>query len=147
MTRIVFSLAIDRSKIILTYLIAIHSIMLLTLLSLLELSVVALLTTIILLASFIYYCRQHQWLGSDAAVVGLERDAKQHWYLESKNGKRTSALQLRSCFVTPSLLILNFKGDSIWPYKTVTLFVDALETEKFRKLRVYCRHPKTFCTK
>lgn len=145
MTRIVFSLAIDRSKIILMYLIAVHSMMMLTLLSLLELSVVTPLTMIILLASFIYYCRQHQWLESDAALIGLERDAKQQWYLESKNGNRTQALQLRSCFATPSLLILNFKGDSIWTYKTVTLFVDALEAEKFRKLRVYCRHPKTFC--
>lgn len=128
------------------YLIAVHSVMMLTLLSLLELSVFAPLTMITLSASFIYYCRQHQWLESDATIVSLERDAKQKWYLESKNGKRTQALHFYSCYITPSLLILNFKGDSFWSYKTVVLVVDALEAEKFRKLRVYCRHPKTFYT-
>lgn len=144
MTRIVFSLPIGRSKTILMYLILLHSVAFLILLSLLGLSTATLFLIPILATSFIYYCGQYQWLNSDNAIINLERNENKLWYLISKIGKRTKAYQLQSCFVTPSLLMLQLKNDSIWPYKTVTLLSDAVDSELLRQLRVYCRHSKTF---
>ena len=144
MTRIVFSLPIGRSKTILMYLILLHSVAFLILLSLLGLSLSTLLLIPILAVSFIYYCGQYQWLNFDSAIINLERDESKQWYLISKIGSRTQAYQLQSCFVTPSLLMLQLKKDSIWSYKTVTLFSDAVDSELLRQLRVYCKHSKTF---
>ena len=123
----------------LTYFIAIHCLMMVTLMSLLGICYQLLIVLCLLLVSFIYYCRKYQWLQSDKSIIRIERDANQQWYLIQKNELKSSAYLLTSSFVISSLVILHFEG-----HQSVTIFADAVEPDLLRQLRVYCRRPSTF---
>ena len=138
MTRIVFSMAIVPSKSIAIYLVIIHSLMLVTLLSLLANSWWALLTIVFMVLSFVYFYGQTQ------SLIKLERDVDNGWYCYYQNNKLRSALRLTSSIVTSSLVMLYFNGNNYWQRYSVIIMVDAVDAELFRQLRVYCRDPKTF---
>lgn len=99
---------------------------------------------IILLASFIYYCRRHQWINNHRAIIKVERDAKQQWKLFYSDKLSQEKLVLKHCVVTSTLVILYFLGASRWKATSVTILADAVDVEQFRQLRVYCRDPKVF---
>mgnify|MGYP006981143692 CR=1 FL=1 len=128
----------------LVYLVFIHSLMLITLFSLLEQSWSLVATVLFIGTSFIYYCRQQLWVDNASAIIRLERDSEQRWYLLSKGEQEMPPLKLVNCVVIPSLVMLTFHDESFWRNKTVTLVNDAVDDELFRQLRVYCRNPKTF---
>ncbi len=144
MTRIVFSIAIGRSKLLLLYLVFVHGVMIMTVFSLLAVNYMSMMLLIVLLFSFVYHCFQHQWLKSGQAIIGLERNEKQQWICIFKSGKRSPILQLKSCFVSSILVMLTFRTQQLGGRKTVTLLADATDPELLRQLRVYCRNPKTF---
>lgn len=144
MTRIVFSIAIGRSKLLLLYFILIHAVMVITVFSLLGVSSWSMMTLMLLLFSFAYHCFRHQWLKSGQAIIGLERGEKNQWRCVFQDGKRSQFLQLKSCFVSSALVMLTFRSQQLGRRKTVTLLADATDPELLRQLRVYCRHPKTF---
>ena len=132
LTRIVFSLLIERSKWMLSYLIAIHCLMLATSASLLCASYQ-------FLVSFIYYSRRYQWLKSDKAIIQLLRDAEEQWYVVQKNGVTSPIYTLKTSFVMPAIVILNFERG-----KSITLCADSVHPDLLRQLRVYCRNPNSF---
>ena len=138
MTRIVFSMAIVPSKSITIYLVIIHSLMLVTLLSLFANSWWALLIIVFMVLSFVYFYGQTQ------SIIKLERDADNRWYCYYQNNKLRSALRLTSSIVTSPLVMLYFNGNNYWQRYSVIIMVDAVDAELFRQLRVYCRDPKTF---
>jgi|AZIC01.1.fsa_nt_gi toxin CptA len=144
MTTIVFNIAIGRSKLLLLYLVLVHGVMIMTLFSLLGVNYMSMMILMVLLFSFVYYCYQHQWLKSEQAIIGLERDEKLQWMCVFKSGKRSQFLQLKSCFVSSALVMLTFRSQQAGRGKTVTLLADATDPELLRQLRVYCRNPKTF---
>lgn len=144
MTRIVFSIAIGRSKLLLLYLVLAHGVMIMTVFSLLGVNYMSMMILMVLLFSFVYYCSQYQWLKSELAVIAIEQDETQQWMCVLKSGKRSQFLQLKSCFVSSALVMLTFRSQRLGSGKTVTLFADATDPELLRQLRVYCRKPKTF---
>jgi len=58
------------------------------------------------------------------------------WVIELKDNKQYKTQLLPSSFVSPWLVVLNFKRADEQPRRSVTLFRDALDGESFRRLRV-----------
>jgi len=144
MTRIVFRMAIFKSKQLLIVLIVVHSVMLVTLLSLLGASIWSILASVMMVTSFLYYCRQYQWLKSNSAITSVDRNNDGKWTLRHKLGVHSDDLILTNCFVTQKLVILNFKSWVFWSSKSITIMSDSVDAEYFRQLRVYCRQANTF---
>lgn len=135
---------IIRSRKLLIYLIFSHSLMLVTLLSLLGASWLSLFPMVMLMASFIYYARQYQWLKAKKSVVSIDYQASNCWSLYYSDGSEKLGLSLTSSFVTPQLVILYFNHGYFWQRDAITLIDDAVDADLFRQLRVYLRSPKTF---
>jgi len=123
----------------LSYLIAIHCLMLATSASLLCASYQFVIVLCLLLVSFIYYSRRYQWLKSDKAIIQLLRDAEEQWYVVQKNGVTSPIYTLKTSFVMPAIVILNFERG-----KSITLCADSVHPDLLRQLRVYCRNPNSF---
>jgi len=118
--------------------------MLVTLLSLLGASIWSLLASVMMVMSFIYYCRQYQWLKSNNAIINIDRNKEGKWTLRQKLGVQDKELILTSCLVTQQVVILNFKSWTVWGGKSITIMSDSVDAEYFRQCRVYCREAKTF---
>lgn len=58
------------------------------------------------------------------------------WVIEFKNNTQYETQLLPSSFVSPWLVVLNFKKTDEQPRRSVTLFRDTLDGESFRRLRV-----------
>jgi len=94
--------------------------------------------------SFIYYCRQYQWLNGQSAVISIARDKDEQWRLFHRNGVQQTQLVMSSCVVTQYFVMLNFQTESTGKKSAITIMADSVDPELFRQLRVYCRAPKTF---
>ena len=140
----VFYMQITRSRWLLFYLGFIHSLMLITLLSLAIPLAWLLLGLVVLLVSFIRSCYQHQWLKSSIAVNYIKRDESGLWRLGYLNGKTQTALKLEHSFVSVNLVIIYLKSEVRWRCLPVIILSDAVDKDLFRQLRVYLRDPKTF---
>jgi len=140
----VFNLPIGRSTWMMTYLIVIHSVILLTLLSLLTHYYWLIIPITLIILSFIFYLRQYQYLSSKSAITKIARDTQQKWLLYCSAGVRYSDVQLVSSVVTNQVVILRFKGQRFWQTYSVVIVADAVDSKLFHQLRVYCRAPKTF---
>lgn len=138
------NMMITRSRKLLVYLIFIHSLMLVTLLSLLTITWWSLFATIILLTSFIYYAQRYQWLKAKRSLIGVEYHEDNGWSLHYSDESTKYGLNLVSSFVTPQLVMLYFNHRFFWQGDVVTIIDDAVDAELFRQLRVYLRSPKTF---
>lgn len=138
------SMVIVRSRKLLAYLIITHSVLLVTLLSLLAVSWWSLLASAVVLASFIYYAQQHQWLKGAKSVGSIDYHADNGWSLHYSDQSKKFGLSLNSSFVTPQLVILYFNRSYFWQRDVITIMDDAVDATLFRQLRVYLRTPKTF---
>jgi len=58
------------------------------------------------------------------------------WVIEFKNGVQYETQLLPSSFVSPWLVVLDFKRTDEQPRRSATLFRDALDGESFRRLQV-----------
>jgi len=143
MTRIVFSMVIGRSKRLLVYLLAIHVTMLATAISLLGTSIWSALILVLMVCSFIYYCKKNQWLKSNKAIRRIERDSDGKWRLFYQATTHAKPLTLSNCVVTQQCIILYFNRNRFCK-ETITIMSDSVDVECLRQLRVYCRDPKTF---
>lgn len=139
-----FGMQIRRSRWLLFYLGFIHSVMLITLLNLAVSLLWIALGTAILLFSFIYSCRQYQWLKNSMAINYITRDENGLWQLDYLNGKTQSALKLERSFVSVNLVIIYLSSNSRWRCLTIVILSDAVDKNLFRQLRVYLKDPKIF---
>jgi len=137
-------MVIARSRKLLTYLIIIHSVMLVTLLSLLIVSWWSLFASAVVLTSFIYYAKKHQWLRAKKSVISIDFHIDKGWSLYYSDASAKSELSLISSYVTPQLVILYFNHRYFWQRDVVTIMDDAVDAQSFRQLRVSLRAPKTF---
>lgn len=144
MTRIVFKIDIARSAWILGYLIALHTLMLVMILSVLGISFWALFALVALVFSLMCYCRQYQWLHSQHSIIKLERDAGGLWNIVYSGNKEKQKLVLNNSVVMPQLVMMYFKAPTLWQRSAVTIMADAVDANSFRQLRIYLRAPKTF---
>ena len=144
MIRIVFSLDIARSNHLLSYLVILHGMMLITMVSLSTGFWWSIVACVLIGLSLRHYCQRHQWLQSTQSTVKIERMASGQWSLRYRDNRQSLGLTLVKSFVSPQIVILYFKGSKWWAHSSVTIVADAVDAELFRQLRVYCRDPKTF---
>ncbi len=138
MIRTVFSLPIMPSRWLQYYLIIVHGVMLLTLLSLLGASWWSCITFVLLSVSFAYYYWQ------SCLTVTVMRDSDGNWY-RHQSGAVQPLPALRGSVVIPQLVILYFAGDGFWRHTySMTIVADSVPAELFRQLRLYCRNTKHF---
>jgi len=102
------------------------------------------LAVISMIGSFLYYCWQQQWLGRDNRMTTLERDADNNWTIHSHHGDTVATLKLKNCVESSFLIILVFRSTLSWRTYSLTVMADAVDAELYRKLRLFCRDPKTF---
>ncbi len=143
-TRTVFTLPITRSNRLCMYLLTIHLIVLVSVLSVLD-HLVAMIGIIALIScSFIYYLRRYYLLTHAKSCSRLSRDSDNNWLITYGSNKTCQPLMLLSSYVSQYCVILYFKGESYWSKYSALIMSDAVDGELFRQLRVYCRDPKTF---
>lgn len=133
-----------RSRKLLAYLVFVHSVMLVVILSLLGLSWWSLFITLIVVVNFTYYAQQHRWLKAKKSIIRIDYHVDNDWSLHYLDRTEKLGLKLTSSFVTPYLVILHFNHDYFWQREVITIIDDAVDERGFRQLRVYLRSPKTF---
>lgn len=87
-----------------------------------------------ILAGLVVHVRRHLFRTCKRAVVNLVWKAQGEWLLETSAGEIVTAKLLGSSFVTPWLIILNFKpkqGGRMWP---VVIMPDNVDSTSFRRL-------------
>lgn len=112
--------------------------MLVTILSVFGLSLGS-LWSIVIMVSFIIHCKQYQWIESKKACIKLERDTTGKWAFTFKNGEIESELTLKNSVANNYFVVLNFNRITWWRPKSITIMNDAVDSELFRQLRIYCR--------
>ena len=113
--------------------------------------------SILLALSLFFYLRRYALLRSPESVMGLELSDEIACTLELRNGERIACTLLGSSFVAPYLTVLELKPQklqgllqslippvSLKPLRrslprSVVILPDAIDTEKFRQLRVLLR--------
>lgn len=143
-----FVIVLGQSKWLLIYLVAVHIIMLATLMSLLADIGPSLIAIVIISASFIFYCQRYQWIKHGRSIIKVVCDDKNDWQIYYSDGNVNQKLALKHGVVTAQLIILRFSAISFWHSKSVTIMADAVDADLFRALRVHLRRPsrdiKTF---
>lgn len=87
--------------------------------------------------SLIWTLRQYALLQADAAIIKLWRQADGGWRLQDKANRVWSARLCGDSIRTVCFVLLNFKIPGMWRAKTVVILPDSLDTDDFRRLRVY----------
>ena len=143
MAKDAFVLEVKQSAGLLRYLMAIHSLFLISI----ALSPITIywqtLLCLLLVLSFIYYYQSHYKRTGRSAVSQLIL-SEGWWSVDFGDGHRIEELNLRQSFVLPPLVILYFKASSSWRTTSIYLLADQVDAEVHRQLRVYCRDAKTY---
>jgi len=143
MTRMVFRMRLHISWVLLTYLYALHGLMVVTVMltSIPWFLRIALL--LVCLLSLRFYHQQYYQQTGRHKLVKIERDNLGLWHLFYGDQGEYTALSLSRCLVMPELVILYFDGQRYRQKRAVWITADTVDSELFRQLRVYCRDPKT----
>ena len=143
MAKDAFVLEVKQSAGLLRYLMAIHSLFLISIALMPITRYWQTLLVVILILSFIHYYQSHYKRTGRNAVSQLML-SEGWWSVDFGDGHRIEDLSLRQSFVQPPLVILYFKAPSGWGTTSVYLLADQVDAEILRQLRVYCRAPKTY---
>ncbi|MDT8371952.1 MAG: protein YgfX [Gammaproteobacteria bacterium] len=143
-TRTVFTLPVVRSNRLGLYLLTIHFVMLVSVLSVVHHSIAMIAIVVLMGCSFIYYLRRYYFLTDATSLSKLSRDSDNNWFITYSTNSVSEPLMLASSYVSQYCVILYFKGAGFWSEKVAFIMSDAVDSELFRQLRVYCRDPKTF---
>ncbi len=100
---------------------------------------IKLLGTIFLLISMWLYSRYFALLLSAKSIVSFELSEAMLCTIKTRSGEHFDCKILGSSFVSPYLLILNLKPLDRFFVRNLIILNDAINTEKFRKLRVLLR--------
>ncbi|MDF1589367.1 MAG: hypothetical protein P1P93_09495 [Gammaproteobacteria bacterium] len=143
-TRTVFTLPVARSNRLGLYLLTIHFVILVSVLSVVHHRIAMIAIVVLMGCSFIYYLRRYYFLTDATSLSKLSRDSDNNWFITYSTNSVSEPLMLASSYVSQYCVILYFKGAGFWSEKVAFIMSDAVDSELFRQLRVYCRDPKTF---
>lgn len=143
-TRIVFTLPIARSNRLCIYLLTLHLLMLVSVLSLLNHLLEITVVIVFMSCSLFYYLQRYYFLAHAKSLSTLHRDSDNNWGIIYSSNNASKPLLLTSSYVSQYCVILYFNGAGFWSKHSVFIMADAVDGELFRQLRVYCRDPKTF---
>lgn len=89
-----------------------------------------------LAGSLAFYLRRECLRRSKAAIVSVTLHPDCRCEFETKDGRRHEAALLGTSFVAPYLTVLNLQPSDSRLGRHVVIFPDAVDGERFRKLRV-----------
>lgn len=92
-----------------------------------------------LAASLVFNVRQSALLHAADAVIGLEIASDDKFSIQTRRGGWIECEVLGSTYVTSFLTILNLKRTDSGRITRAVILPDSLDTEDFRKLRVWLR--------
>lgn len=104
------------------------------------------LISIIIVASFYYYCRLYLFDSSKHSITSIQNDSVENWYLTSANNVKISVSLLPSSFSSNILIILNYVDIKKQKY-SVIITPDCLSKNDFRRLRVGLKSTKLLINK
>lgn len=92
----------------------------------------------LILTSLAYYLARDAWLRLDASCIGLVTDAEGVVML-LRDGTQLPCQVLADSVVTPALVVLNVRPRGARSARSIVILPDSLDTETFRRLRVWLR--------
>ena len=92
-----------------------------------------------LVASLVFSVRQSALLRATDAVIGLEITSDDKFSIQTRRGGWIECEVLGSTYVISFLAILNLKRTDSGKITHAVILPDSLDTEEFRKLRVWLR--------
>ena len=95
---------------------------------------VKLLVAIAIITSLLLQLRCHLLQKGGRAVMGLLWDGGDEWQLQRVQGEVSNAHLLGSSFVSPWLIVLNFKIETSRRMLPVIIMTDAIDSTSFRRL-------------
>lgn len=98
-----------------------------------------LIGTLLFLVSMALYCRHHALLAAPNSIVTFELSDTMECKFETKNSKHITCEILGSTFVAPYLVVLNLKPLNNCSSRSIIILADAIDTERFRQLRILLR--------
>lgn len=94
---------------------------------------------LLLLLSLFYFLRRDAWLALPSSCIGLAQEDDGNIVLLRRDASRVPCRILRDSVVTPFLTVLNVLPEGAWLARGVVILPDRMETESFRRLRVWLR--------
>jgi len=88
----------------------------------------------VIIGSALQQLRCHLLQKGKRAVTGLEWDGGDEWQLQMAQGQSISARLLGSSFVSPWLIVLNFKTATSRRLLPVIIMADTIDSTSFRRL-------------
>jgi len=137
-------LTVGRSRCLLAYFIIGHLLALVTIWSLFITMQWLVLSSAGLSYSFIYHCKQHQWLKNGRALTYIKYDDQAGWIVGFTDGRLLPCV-ITNSYVSTKVVMLYFQKTAFWQWQpTVFVMFDAVDKEPFRHLRMLLTEPKFF---
>ena len=92
----------------------------------------------LLFCALVYYLRRDVWMLSSSSNVALRLDSDQI-VLIARDGRELPGLILPDSVVTPALTVLNILPQGKNRQRSIVVFPDSLDQERFREMRVLLR--------
>ena len=89
--------------------------------------------------SFVFYLERNARLATPNSIIALETGEDCACVIETRNGRRLDGILLPTSYVSASLTLLNLKAHGERLARHVVILPDAINSEDFRKLRVFLR--------
>ena len=98
----------------------------------------------LIILSLLYFLSVHIFQKLHHAVIGIQRDSTNNWLITTAKDKNKAfhSELLSSSFVSPWLVILNFKGNHKLNAYTALIPLGSLPEDDFRRLRVILKTMK-----
>jgi len=99
----------------------------------------------LIVLSGLYFLQLHVFQTLHNSVVRIQQDSAGNWQVTSatRDKNKTVPCELSSSsFISPLLIILNFKGDHFFPFYTALITPSSLTGQDFRRLRVHLKTMK-----
>lgn len=124
----------------LVFLLALAHLLSLVLIWLLPLTQAAqILSSLLLMASFLFYLRRDGLLAAGNSILQLRLDPECNCTYQTRAGAWREARLLGSSMVTPWLSVLNLMPENSRIARHLVIFPDSAEAESLRKMRVLLR--------
>ena len=94
------------------------------------------LLSLVVFGYFLWACHSHLLRHSGLAIIQATVASDGRWRLRLRNGQEIESSLQPDCFITPWLVILNFKTDHMFG-SSLLLPVDSLGHETSRRLRIH----------
>lgn len=133
-----------RSRLMLSFLLVTH----LSALYLLDLLAISLTLTVVssllLIASLLFYCRRYGWLFEPAQIDRLWINQDGFWFWSDSAGRELGPMQLKSSVILGPWIAVYLKPSNVRRNRALIITRDNVTDEDWRQLRIKLRDPESW---